>query len=337
MNINIKVTVAVPVYGVEKYIERCARSLFEQTYRNIEYVFVNDCTKDNSMTVLHQVILDYPERKGKILIIDHPKNKGLAGARNTAVENATGDFIMWVDSDDYIEKNAVELSVSKQKEGNYDIVRFNAIKYQDGYVTFIHTKNYNSMKEYNLAAIRREAPVCVWGGIIRRDLYIKNNIRAEEGVNMGEDYQVMPRLIYFAKSYISIDRNLYHYDAFTNPNSVSHRFTREMNRQIWRAYDILAEFFEGKGEDYRDALNVSLLSIVSMNLVISTKTNDSDAYFDEAKKRLSLVKKELWISQPFGKRLMFYIVDYRILFIIYVKTTRFLSHLLLSIKYILKK
>ena len=334
---DVIVSICVPVYGVEKYIERCARSLFEQTYAKIEYIFVDDCTKDNSISILERVIIDYPERKKAIKIIHHEKNKGLAGARNTAVEVASGEFIMWVDSDDYIEKNAVELSVSKQKEGNYDIVRFNAIKYQNGYVTYVHTNNYKSMKEYNLAAIRREAPVCVWGGIIRRDLYIKNNIRAEEGVNMGEDYQVMPRLIYFAKSYISIDRNLYHYDAFTNSNSVSHRFTREMNRQIWRAYDILAEFFEEKGEDYRDALNVSLLSIVSMNLVISTKTNDSDAYFDEAKKRLSQVKKELWISQPFGKRLMFYIVDYRILFIIYVKTTRFLSHLLLSIKYRLKK
>ena len=75
------VSILVPVYGVEQYIERCARSMFEQTYPNLEYVFVNDCTPDLSMEVLHKVMMDYPQRKDAVHAINHDRNRGLAAAR----------------------------------------------------------------------------------------------------------------------------------------------------------------------------------------------------------------------------------------------------------------
>ena len=74
---NPKVSVLVPIYGVEKYIERCARSLFEQSLDNIEYIFVNDCTKDKSMDILYEVIKDYPHLLEQIRIINHETNRGL--------------------------------------------------------------------------------------------------------------------------------------------------------------------------------------------------------------------------------------------------------------------
>ena len=82
-----KVSILVPVYNVEKYISKCAISLFEQTYSNIEYVFVNDCTKDRSIDVINNILLNYPARQGQVKIIEHEKNKGVAAARNTAVNN----------------------------------------------------------------------------------------------------------------------------------------------------------------------------------------------------------------------------------------------------------
>ena len=99
-----KVSILVPIYGVERFIERCARSLFEQTYPNIEYVFVNDCTADRSVEILKELVEDYPGRKDAVKIISHEKNRGLAAARNTALENATGVFICHVDSDDWVPK-----------------------------------------------------------------------------------------------------------------------------------------------------------------------------------------------------------------------------------------
>lgn len=101
-----KVSIIVPIYGVEKYIERCARSLFEQSFKDIEYIFVNDCTTDASMSILASVIRDYPGYN--IHIINKKTNEGLPQARKTGVIASTGEYIMHVDSDDWLEPKAIE-------------------------------------------------------------------------------------------------------------------------------------------------------------------------------------------------------------------------------------
>ena len=87
---NPLISILVPIYGVEKYIERCARSLFEQTYPNLEFVFVDDASPDKSIEILHQVIKDYPKWDGHISIIHHDKNCGIAATRNSLVNNSKG-------------------------------------------------------------------------------------------------------------------------------------------------------------------------------------------------------------------------------------------------------
>ena len=126
-----KVSILVPVYGVEKYIEQCAVSLMEQTYENIEYIFVNDCTKDNSINILREVINRYPQRKSQVQIINHEKNRGLAAARNTALDASSGEYLWHVDSDDWIALDAVEklvnIAIAKKSDiiifGNYNVRR----------------------------------------------------------------------------------------------------------------------------------------------------------------------------------------------------------------------
>ena len=119
-----KVSILVPVYGVEKYIERCARSLFEQTYDNIEYIFVDDCTKDRSIEILQKVLEDYPNRKNQVKILHHEKNRGLSAARNTALDASTGDYLMHVDSDDYLRKDAVLLLAKKITTASSQVIIF---------------------------------------------------------------------------------------------------------------------------------------------------------------------------------------------------------------------
>ena len=116
-----KVSILVPIYGVEEYIERCCRSLFEQSYQNLEFIFVNDYTPDDSVEVLKTVMDHYPESKDSIRIIDHEKNQGLAASRNTGIDNSNGDFVICVDSDDWLEPRALEILVKKQLEKNADI------------------------------------------------------------------------------------------------------------------------------------------------------------------------------------------------------------------------
>lgn len=116
------VSILVPVYGVEKYIERCARSIFEQTYKNLDIVFVDDCTPDKSIEILKRVLDDYPERKEQTRIIRHEKNGGLSVARNTAMSVASGDYFYFVDSDDTLSRDCIENLTIPLRNEAYDLV-----------------------------------------------------------------------------------------------------------------------------------------------------------------------------------------------------------------------
>ena len=118
----MKVSVLVPIYGVEKYIGQCAKTLFAQTYADIEYVFVDDCTPDRSIEVLQQILAEYPQRKNQVRIIRHEHNRGLGAARKTAFDATTGDFVLNVDSDDHLPLDAVEKLVACQQQTGADIV-----------------------------------------------------------------------------------------------------------------------------------------------------------------------------------------------------------------------
>lgn len=209
MKQDIKVTVAVPIYGVEKYIERCAVSLFEQTYSNIEYIFVNDCTCDNSMGILKSILDKYPERKKQVKIIVHEQNKGLGAARNTAIKYTTGEFVMWVDSDDYIHRKTIEVCVKEQSLSNADIVTFGCYVITTNNMKRLHVVPYEKPIDFSLALLQRRTHGAIWGRLIRTKLYVANNVSVKEGVNMGEDYQVMPKLAFFSNKLAFLDEPFY--------------------------------------------------------------------------------------------------------------------------------
>ena len=198
MNENFLVSILVPVYGVEDYIERCSRSLFEQTYKNIEYIFVNDSTKDNSIDILCDIIKQYPQIKDKIKIINHERNIGLSGARITALKHSSGKYISWVDSDDYVEPDMIERMVKKVVETGADIVTCNTIVHYNGYEDKLITPQDIDSMEMVLLMLQKKIPVSVWARLIKKELYTKYNIAPLLGVNNGEDFQVMPRLVYYA-------------------------------------------------------------------------------------------------------------------------------------------
>ena len=260
------VSICIPVYGVEKYIERCARSLFEQSYDDIEYIFVNDCTKDNSIVILKDIIEEYPQRKSHIRIINHLQNKGLAATRNTAVEAANGEFILHVDSDDYLELDGVELLMTKQKEGNYDLIPTSLHVIYKGYDTIRPFPSVYSPKELSLLLLSRKVPLGVAGKLIRKSLYVDNRIKTIEGINMGEDYQITPRLAFFAKRVATLNRYIYNYDC-TNEQSITASFNINKTYQVFAALDVLHSFFVDKGGQFKDALAEAHTKILCRELI----------------------------------------------------------------------
>ena len=115
-----KVSVIVPIYNVSRFIKRCVESLFNQTLDDVEFIFVNDCTPDDSIDILKKVIADYPDRN--TMIINHEVNKGLPAARNTGLKAASGDYIFHCDSDDFIEPTMLNDLYYTACDDNADIV-----------------------------------------------------------------------------------------------------------------------------------------------------------------------------------------------------------------------
>ena len=273
---NQFVSILVPVYGVEKYIERCARSLFEQTYEAIEYIFVDDCSPDRSIEILKQVIDDYPQRKPHVRIIRHEHNRGLAAVRNTAVEDCHTGFLMHVDSDDYIELNTIALCMEKQQEYDYDIVTFDMVKHFKHYDEQWNQMEVTSPKDFTVKLLDGRCAHGVCGNLIRTCLYSDNDIKAIEGVNMAEDYYVMPRLAYHAKRVVNLHRTLYHY-CFENANSYAFTFSRAKSEQQMRVLDELLKYFSNEP----DCFHILQLEFLRILFDITKKTivsGDKDYY-----------------------------------------------------------
>lgn len=214
MSDNISISVIVPIYGVEQFMERCARSLFEQTIKNgIEYIFVDDCTKDNSIKVLNKVLDEYPERKFQVTLLRHEDNKGLPQARKTGVMVARGEYIAHCDSDDWVSFEMYEKMLDFAKDKNYDIV------YCDYYSSDGTNKNRVIQKT---KSVLLQGPV--WNKIVKRSIYTNNDI-IYPTANKAEDGALMTQLSFFSSSVGYLDKPLYYY--FNNPVSMSRIFSEE--------------------------------------------------------------------------------------------------------------
>ena len=247
------VSIIVPVYGVERYIARCAVSLFEQTYKEVEYIFVNDATPDKSIEVLRTVMKRYPERAKAVRIVEHPKNKGLSAARNTGLDHAKGDYIWHVDSDDYVATNAVEKWIEVAEKQSADIVICD--------INIVTTKGietervtYKDKEDYIRRLLQHTQKCAHWNKFYSKSFIDEIGIRSDEQIRMAEDYAVTPRLLYCAKRVAIFHEPLYFYET-TNQSSYVHNLSRVAIESQHRADGILTAFFAGKPE-YMDVITV---------------------------------------------------------------------------------
>lgn len=216
-----KVSVIVPIYNVEKYIERCVRSLMEQTLDNIEYIFINDATPDRSMEVLNCVINEYPLRLQSVNIINNEKNMGLAFSRKTGMLLAHGKYIISCDSDDWIEPNMYESLYNLAIETNSDVVMCDFINEYDDHYSI---ETFVEIVDFRKEALK--ASGVYWWSVVNRlvksEIIKSNNIYPIEGVNYTEDLNTMMRIYYHSNKISHIHVPLYHYNR-TNETSLVHK------------------------------------------------------------------------------------------------------------------
>lgn len=206
-----EISVIVPIYGVENYIARCAESLFNQTMTdNVEFLFINDSTKDNSIEVLQNIISKHPRLKPQTKIISHSENKGLPAARNTGLAMAKGKYVVHVDGDDFAEPQMLEYLYKAVTENNADFA------WCDYYITFNNKKRVISQPFFATpmdvvrGMLRGSMKYNVWNKICRLSLYRDNNIRFPEGYAMGEDLTMIMVSLH-AQRCVYVNKILYNY------------------------------------------------------------------------------------------------------------------------------
>ena len=235
---DVRVSVIIPVYKVEKYIERCVRSLMEQTLDDVEFIFVDDASPDSSIDIAKRVVAGY-ERTVRFLT--HEENKGLPGARNTGLAAASGDFIYHCDSDDWLEKGMLEKMVSAAERWHADFV------YCDFFLSFGEKERYMSQPHYTdkqealqKGMLAGQMKHNVWNKLVRKSLYTDNGIKSpEEHCKGGEDYMVV-KLLAVAERVAHVPEALYHYNR-TNENAITRKRSEKHFEDIKaNADDVLA-------------------------------------------------------------------------------------------------
>ena len=265
------VSIIVPVYGVERYIERCAVSLFEQTYKDIEYIFVNDATQDKSIEVLRTVMERYPERAKAVRIVAHPQNKGISAARNTGVDSATGKYIWQVDSDDFVAIDAVQkwIDIAEQHKADVVICDVNVVT-ANGVET--ETVQYDNKSDYIRRLLQHTQKCAHWNKFYKRSLFVNFDIRADEHIRLADDYAMTPRLLYCAERVVMLHEPLYFYET-TNQSSYVHNLSRVAIESQHRADGILTAFFADKPE-YTDIVAV----LPQRSMVSLIKNTEADGW-----------------------------------------------------------
>ena len=224
------VTYIIPIYNVSAYIERSVRSLLEQSYRNIEYIFINDCSSDDSEIKLRRIIEEFPERGDKIKIITNEQNLGLATCRNLGLDTAQGEYVMIADSDDWISTDYVESMVRQIDSGSYDIV------YCDYFESYIDhdIRISQSYGQDNIECIRamlgRGMHGAVWNKIYRRTFLLASKIRPVYGADLFEDVGWNVRLFACTTRILYFPQAFYHYVQYNNNSIIKSMGAAEKKR-----------------------------------------------------------------------------------------------------------
>ena len=282
-----KVSVIIPVYKAEQFIERCARSLFEQTLDSIEYIFVNDCSPDRSMDVLLSVLEEYPCRKEHVKILNHTVNTGQSGARKDGMAIASGEYIIHCDSDDWVDLDMYESMYEKAKQDNVEAVCCDIVLEHD---TFSRCLQVNSRYDDHRLMYDCIEPISVeylsmCNRMVSRKVFERNTIEPFKGVNMWDDVGLSIRLRYYIQSSSVINKAFYHYNR-QNETSTTRRPLMDRIREQMLCIEYIEDFFR-KEQDYdKYRLFISYLKIHSIEELFRKDADTWVAYFKPERSRL---------------------------------------------------
>lgn len=333
-NTNPKISIIVPVYNVESYLPQCLESLIAQTYANIQILCVNDGSTDNSRKIISQ----YAERDSRICCLDK-KNGGLSSARNYAHAYVEGDYIMYLDSDDWIEENTCALAISQAVLHDADVVFWNYIRelgsiskprriFGDEKILFANQEAVSKLHRRFLGLYQEElrhpenanSMDTAWGKLYRSDIILENQIEYIDTKMIGTEDALFNLYVFgYVNSAVYIPECLNHYRR-DNGTSLTKTYKRELKIQWDRLHGYMRDYIVDNhlGSDYVQALdNRIALSIIGLGMNIVRSGSDvhkisevrkiiSSEEYRNASKKLSLQ------YFPLHWKLFFWCAKYRL-------------------------
>lgn len=267
------ISIIIPVYNASECLNRCFDSIVRQTYRNLEVLFVDDCSSDDSEACIRLFMKRDEVSDLKVKCIHHECNKGVAAARNTGFDNAAGEYVYYLDADDYIEDNALELLYKEADKTGADIVGcewFLSFNKNERHMT---QPKVSSGEELFVKMARGVARWNLWLFMVKRSLYEENNIRFTEKMNMGEDMMVMMKLALYANKVNILNIPLYHYIQ-TNSDSLTRSWSKGYMDQITANVNEVENFVKNNYGNRFD-LEIGFLKLnIKLPLLISPSTED---------------------------------------------------------------
>lgn len=280
----MRISVIVPVYGVEAYIGRCAESLMAQTWPDTEFIFVDDGSPDRSVDVLQAVLDQYPDRN--VHIVRKP-NGGLPQARLSGLLVATGDYIVHLDSDDWLEPDALQSLAQKALESGADLIYYDFWKEYGSRRKLDAERTYTAATKqvYMRRLYRDGAYGYLWNKMARRSLY--------EGLffpryNMHEDIVVATQLLFKAGSIAQLSKPLVHYRR-DNPSASTRVGKKQRRGQMARNYLDLYEYYRSNPEPIAPVVNDLLLRAAWVGYSLDRDLFAERPYLKEAARRLPLM------------------------------------------------
>lgn len=264
-----KISVIVPIFNSEKYLSRCIHSVLRQTYEDLELILIDDGSTDCSSAICD----DFANIDARVRVV-HKENGGVSSARNLGMEIASGEWVTFVDSDDWIE-NSMYLDMY-----NMLLTENAEIAYCDICMDFHNSScvwkaaSYNAEKDVFLNNFISSEWTSLCNVLIRKSLLDDHNIKCPEGVPFCEDYHMATRLMYFAKKICYVPKPLYHYNRINDGSAVHNYSTTYYQKLRWVNVDMMNFFeLEGTYEKYAKTLSWRLLH-GEQELVLNENTYD---------------------------------------------------------------
>lgn len=235
----MKVSVIIPIYNAERYLERCLDSVCKQTYTDLEILAVNDCTPDRSMEIVERIAKKEP----RLRVVENPRNMGAMVARSKGCEMASGDMFCFLDSDDYLVADAIECLVARYEETKADIVSAGLVLHMaNGKEMFYRsTLPYGNAPEgVHHAILNNLFPSSLCAKLYVRRLFANGGLSIYEDMSISEDVSMLHQLVEHANQVAVVDHVIYHCED--NPTSSTHvRYGVKQLESILKANDIKLE------------------------------------------------------------------------------------------------